>query len=382
LTFYRKGPFEVKAEYAEPALLKAGIGKDLGSFKIELPAQGAAKKVKVKAKLTLHGTFTLESAQLVEEEEYEETVKEKRELPPDETPAAAEEAPKEGGDEPMDEKKEGEEGKEKEEAKKEPEKKYEWVDVVKKKRRTKRTDIALIPTGVPGLDAKTLEKQTDEETAMQADMRQIIETDEKRNDLEGYILTMRDKITESGSYGPYISSADRDVFSSDLMKAEDWLYDNFEATKAQYVEKLDELKLKGDVVAWRAKEDEMREEWVAALQGTISNYRNAAQEPGDRYGHIAPEKLQTVIKHCNDLEVWLKDLRAKQTSVPKHEKPALICADMEKKNQELAKAADEILKEPKPAPPKPEKKEAPAEEAAAGKEGEAEAGGPQNMDVD
>mmetsp|Transcript_51077 Transcript_51077/g.119561 ORF Transcript_51077/g.119561 Transcript_51077/m.119561 type:complete len:833 (-) Transcript_51077:115-2613(-) len=380
LTFYRKGPFEVKAEYAEPALLKAGISKDLGSWKIELPAQAAAKKVKVKAKLTLHGTFTLESAQLVEEEEYEETVKEKRELPPEE-PAA--EAPKEG-DEPMEEKKEGEEGKEekKEEAKKEPEKKYEWVDVVKKKRRTKRTDIALIASGVPGLESKTLEKQTDEETAMQADMRQIIETDEKRNDLEGYILTMRDKITESGAYGPYISGADRDVFSSELMKAEDWLYDNFEATKIQYIEKLDELKSKGDVVAWRAKEDEMREEWVAALQGTISNYRNAAQEPGERYGHIAPEKLQTVIKHCNELEVWLKDLRAKQASVAKHEKPALICADMEKKNQELAKAADDILKEPKPAPPKPEKKEAPAEEAAPAKEGEAEAGGPQNMDVD
>lgn len=37
--------------------------------------------------------------------------------------------------------------------------------------------------------------------------------------------------------------------------------------------------------------------------------------------------------------------------MPKSERPVLICADMEKKNQELAKMADDILKEPKPAPP-------------------------------
>eukprot|EP00971_Amphidinium_carterae_P035886 705812-Amphidinium_carterae.1 len=41
----------------------------------------------------------------------------------------------------------------------------------------------------------------------------------------------------------------------DALLAQDWLYDNFEATKIQYIEKLDELKSKGDVVAWRAKEE-------------------------------------------------------------------------------------------------------------------------------
>merc|ERR1719387_1104817 len=85
LTFYRKGPFDVKAEYLDDKLLLPGTSKDLGSYKIELPPQTEPKKIKVKAKLTLNGCFTVESAQLVEEEEYEETVKEKRELPPDES---------------------------------------------------------------------------------------------------------------------------------------------------------------------------------------------------------------------------------------------------------------------------------------------------------
>merc|ERR1719210_1035591 len=80
LTFYRKSAFEIKAEYVDESLLVPGTKKELGAYKIDLPAQSEAKKIKVKAKLNLHGMFMIESAQLVEEEEYEETVKEKKEI--------------------------------------------------------------------------------------------------------------------------------------------------------------------------------------------------------------------------------------------------------------------------------------------------------------
>jgi len=276
----------------------------------------------------------------------------------------------------------------KEEAAKPAEKKYEWVEVKKTKKRTKRTDLNITTTGIPGLSADVLQKKMDEETAMRSEMKEIIETDEKRNDLEGYIFNTRDKITESGEWGAYISATDRDKFSSELMTAEDWLYDNEGATKAQYIEKLDELKVTGNAVQWRAKEDGMREEWIQAVVGTISNYRSVAENPGDKYNHIAAEKLGKVAAACNDLEKWLGDKKAEQAKVPKTDKPVLICADMEKKNQELAKMADDILKEPKPAPPKEEKKEEPpkaetAKDEAATEEAKPEAtDGPQNMDVD
>lgn len=404
LTFYRKGPFDVTAEYGSESTLLPGTAKELGKYRIELPTQTESKKIKVKAKLSLHGVFQVESAQMVEEEEYDETVKEKRELPEDvdepspvgQPEAAA--APADGeaakdGDEPMPDstkeewKEEEKKDEKKEEKKKEP--KYEWIDVVKKKKRTKRTDLTITATGKPGLSDATLQKRMDEESAMQAEMRDIIETDEKRNDLEGYIFNMRDRVSESGEYGAFISSADRDKFNSELMAAEDWLYDHEDATKIQYIEKLDELKTTGDVVVWRFKEDGMRAEWIQAVSGTIGNYRNAAENPGDSYGHIAADKLGKISSACNELEKWLTDLQAKQAKMNKTEKPVLICADMEKKNQELAKMADEILKEPKPAPPKKEEKpedkkeEAPKEET---KEESAEPapadGGPANMDVD
>eukprot|EP00441_Pelagodinium_beii_P021531 CAMPEP_0197654694 /NCGR_PEP_ID=MMETSP1338-20131121/39001_1 /TAXON_ID=43686 ORGANISM="Pelagodinium beii, Strain RCC1491" /NCGR_SAMPLE_ID=MMETSP1338 /ASSEMBLY_ACC=CAM_ASM_000754 /LENGTH=815 /DNA_ID=CAMNT_0043230189 /DNA_START=71 /DNA_END=2518 /DNA_ORIENTATION=+ len=357
LTFYRKGPFDVKMEYADVSGLVPGTNKLLGNFKVDLPASAEAKKVKVKAKLTLHGTFCLESAQVVEEEEYEETVKEKVELPaaPEEPPPEGE-APKEG---------EGE-------AKKEPEKKYEWVEVKKMKKRQKRSDIKIIATDVAGLSLESLQKRMDEESAMQAEMADIIETDEKRNDLESFIFNMRDKTSESGIYGAFISQADREKFHADLTKSEDWLYDTYDATKVHYVEKLEELKKIGDPVVFRYKEDEMRADWVNAVQGTVTNYSAAAKNPGEQYGHIAPDKLASIVKECDTLSAWLTDKQAKQAAVPKHEKPVLICSEMERKNQELAKMADAILREPKPKPPEPPKEEAKKEEAPkeAGAEGD------------
>merc|ERR1712070_48055 len=182
----------------------------------------------------------------VEEEEYEEKVKEKRELPPEEVKEgdSPEKAPEgEATAEPQ-------EGTKPEE-KKEVEKKYEWIDVVKKKKRTKRTDLVIASSNALGLSDQAVQKRMDEETAMQAEMREIIETDEKRNDLESYIFTMRDKCASSGEYGPYIAEAEREKFMADLTKAEDWQYDTYDATKAQYIEKLDELKQFGDVAVWR-----------------------------------------------------------------------------------------------------------------------------------
>merc|ERR1712178_29306 len=193
----------------DQSALLPGTSKELGTYRIELPPQTESKKVKVKAKLTLHGTFVIEGAQLIEEEEYEETVKEKREVAQDEaTPPAI---PKEGEGEA---KEEGE--KKSEEPKKEPEKKYEWVDVVKKKKRTKRTDLSIKVTGKPGQSDAVIEALKNKETAMQVEMKEIIETDEKRNDLEAYIFNMRDKISEGAAYGDFISSGARDKFNADL----------------------------------------------------------------------------------------------------------------------------------------------------------------------
>merc|ERR1712224_993965 len=93
ITFNRKGPFDLKAQYADGSALIKGTPLELGTYTINLPAQSEPKKVKVRAKLDIHGTFAIESAQLVEEETYEEKVKEKRELPEEARAVDAERMP-------------------------------------------------------------------------------------------------------------------------------------------------------------------------------------------------------------------------------------------------------------------------------------------------
>jgi len=406
ITLYRKGPFEIKAQHIEDGVMLGSTKRDLGTYRIEVPAQTENQKIKVKTRMTLNGMFTIESAQMVLEEEYEETVKEKREVGTEGAP----EGEKAEGDAPAADGEQKPEDK-KEDAKKEAEKKYEWVDVVKKKTKLTRTDLNIHATGRPGLSSDALQKLCDEETQMQSEMKDILETDEKKNDLESYIFNMRDKVAESGEYGPYISEKDREAFNSDLMKAEDWLMDEMSATKVQYVEKLDELKKTGEPVVWRVRENSTREEWIRAVKGTVLNYRQAAENPGDKYGHISADKRSKITSACGELEKWMVEKQAAQDKLPKFEKPVLLCADMEKKNLELSKMANDILKEPKPAPPKPspeEKKkeeakkeeakkeeakkeeakkenEAPKQDAKEGKEAAPQAPkreGPENMDVD
>jgi len=350
LTFYRNGPFELKAQFADDGPLLPKSKKELGTYRIEVPAQTEPQKIKVRAKMSLNGLFTIEGAQLLVEHEYEETVKEKREVEAateGESKAEGEKAP---GDTP-----EGEQNTAADNTtdKKDADKKFEMVDVVKKRTRITRTDLVVTATGRPGLPADVIQKKIDEETKMQSEMRDILETDEKRNDLESYIFNTRDKITESGEYGAYVSGKDRDKFNALLQKAEDWLYDAPDATRVQYIDKLVELRETGDAVVWRWKEAGMREEWIRAIQGTVINYRQAAENPGDKYGHISADKRGKIASACKDLEKWLGDKKAAQEKLPKSDKPVLVCAEMERRNQELSKMANEILKEAKPPPPKP-----------------------------
>lgn len=370
LTFYRKGPFEIKAAFADEGALS------LGTYKIEVPPQKEDRRIKVQAKMNLNGMFTIVGAQMVLEEEYEETVKEPKE-------AAADSESKPDG-----QKVEGDQ--------KAAEAKVEMVDVVKKRVRVHRTDLKIIPTGRPGLSSEQLRSKEDEETRMQSEMKEIIETEDRRNDLESYILDMRNKIAETGEYGAYISAQDREVFMSDLTKAEDWLYDTDpETTKDQYIKKWEELNTRGKDVVWRAKEDGMREKWIKAVESTLINYRQAAENPGEKYGHIAADKRGKISAACEELQKWLTEKVSEQAKAPKSEKPVLLCADMERKQQELSSMANDILREPKPPPPKPppkpkeekkkeeEKKEdAPKEEAAPTTPSNERQSGPENMDID
>jgi heat shock protein 4 len=357
VSFKRKAPFTVTLDYADPSNLPPSTDPCVGRFEIDVPAGDAPKKVKVRTSLNIHGMSTFDRAELAEEEEYEETVKEKKEIPQDETEEKDVEM-KDAKEGETDEAKAGTESES--EAKGEPKKKepkYEWVDVKKMKKRTKITELAVTRIGVVGMSVADLQAATDAETKIRAEMKEIEETENARNDLETYIYNMRDKCSETGQYGPYMLSADRDAFQSDLVKAEDWLYDNFDATKVQYIEKMSELQAKGEPAANRFKDEEEREDYSADFKKTIAHYRQLQSE--DKYSHIAAEKKQTILDQCAQAEGWLESKKAEQAALPKHQDPVFTVADMRQRQQDISAHAEKILSEPKPAPPveKAEKEE-------------------------
>mmetsp|Transcript_105387 Transcript_105387/g.303090 ORF Transcript_105387/g.303090 Transcript_105387/m.303090 type:complete len:256 (+) Transcript_105387:1-768(+) len=233
------------------------------------------------------------------------------------------------------------------------------------KKRVKKTELKVSAVGTPGLSSERLLKLMDAESAMQADMRDILETDERRNDLEAYIFTMRDRIAAGGEYAEYASAEERNALEAELTKAENWLYDSPEATKLEYVEKLDDLKRMAEPVTKRSSEGRARPESIQAVQGAIGKYRGLLESAADKFSHIAPERLAKISAACDDLERWLTDLRAKQGTLPMHVEPVLLCGEMDAKAAELAKMADEILSEPAPTPPR-EEKEAQRQEEATG----------------
>ena len=77
-----------------------------------------------------------------------------------------------------------------------------------------------------------------------AEMRDIIETDEKRSNLESYIINRRNKVAESAEYGILILPTDREEFIEEVSRSpRRWTNctDSLEVKKATYIEELDGL---------------------------------------------------------------------------------------------------------------------------------------------
>mmetsp|Transcript_9216 Transcript_9216/g.22146 ORF Transcript_9216/g.22146 Transcript_9216/m.22146 type:complete len:865 (+) Transcript_9216:68-2662(+) len=369
----RQEPFDIVVEYKDPESLPYGVKKDLGTYRIELPKQDEPKLVHVKVSLSLHGTFSVSEAMLLEEETYEETTSEKREIKEEEKPAEGEtkDAENPQADTPAEEKKpeteaeagaeapENSEAKadektdEKPEEKKEP--KYEWVKVTKQKKRKKITNLTITRVGVPGIPPQLMTTLQDVETAMAVEAREVEEREATRNELESFILNTRRYVSEGEKYSDFISPDDRDKYVEELTKAEDWIYDHFDDPKLAFIEKLEEIAPLGRQVAMRHDEHEARGEAVSLLQGVLSEARLLANSPDEKYSHIAAEKKAEIVTDCDAAEAWLGDLQRQQGALPKHVDPAFKAEDLRKRSEEVKRKADTIMSEPKPKPPTPPK---------------------------
>ena len=247
LTFYRNGPLDITAEYSDPEMLPTGTTPLLGKYHIAVAQSQENQKIKVRARLSIHGTFSVESAHLVETEEYDEIVKEK--------------VPKAMKEEDM------------------QTEEFEEVETVVKKKREKKTELKITSSHTNGLSHDHLSDAIDAESSMIAVDRESRDRDNARNDLESYIYDAREKL--SGAWSEFVANdTERDMLSSEIQTAEDWLYDRFdEGTRVEFADKLIEITGKMAVVKNRLDEVSRKEEKAqAAKRAEEEAARKAAEE--------------------------------------------------------------------------------------------------------
>src|SRR5260370_32945502 len=107
---------------------------------------------------------------------------------------------------------------------------------------------------------------------------------------------MRSKLDDR--YAPYVVAQDKDQLLALLTQAEEWLYseEGEDATKSAYTEKLDSLKVLGDPIVFRWQEYQELPRTIALLRDAINQYMSQATSGEERFSHIDPEQLQSVVE--------------------------------------------------------------------------------------
>ncbi|VFQ92904.1 unnamed protein product [Cuscuta campestris] len=355
LTFIRTSTFSVDVQYADVTEVLAPpkiSSYTIGPFQA---VNSERAKVKVRARLNLHGIVSVESATLLEEEEVEvpavkEQEKESTKMETDDvhhadsfgtdvnmqdargtsdSPASENHAP-ESGDNPVQMETDSK------------------AEVSKKK--VKKSNVPVSGVVYGALSTADVQKATEKEFEMALQDRIMEETKDKKNAVEAYVYDMRNKLSDK--YQEFVIDSEKEEFVAKLQEVEDWLYEDGEdETKGVYIAKLEELKKQGDPIEERYKEFTERGTIVGHLVHCINSYRDAAISNDSKFEHIELADKQMVLTECVEAEAWLREKTQQQDGLPKYATPVLLSADIRKKAEALDRSCRPIMTKPKPAKP-------------------------------
>lgn len=180
----------------------------------------------------------------------------------------------------------------------------------------------------------------------------IIHGQDRKNALEEYVYDTRGKLDDR--YRAYVQQPEKEKLVAALQVAEDWLYteEGEDATKSAYVTRLDALKVLGEPIANRYRENESRAQRISELRDSLNLYLLQATSTEEKYSHIDQKDKQSIVEKVATIQKWLDDQIARQSERPKNVDPVLVGADILKKKDEIMYFAIPIMSKPKPKPPK------------------------------
>eukprot|EP01039_Chlorochromonas_danica_P008469 gene8469-9335_t len=312
ITFRHKtSDFTITASYdGDSVLLPPGESRLIGKYTVRVPAGHPPSDVRVTFHIDKFGLLAVQSAHLMLE--VEETEDEKK---------AAE----------------GKEGE------------------APKKTKYRKVDLEVIANH-PGLTASQLKEFAELEARMANQDRLITETADKRNEVEAYIYSMRDKI--DGVLRDYATSSEKEKLTRLLQDAEDWLYgDGFEAAKSDYITKLGQLQAVGNPIDQRYLEAQHRPQAVDNLKKQADLCKAFASTYDEATSHITEEERGALRKEIAAAESWLYDMLSKQGELSPSANPVLTVDGINARRNTLFNAFMPLKNKPKPAPtPKEEPK--------------------------
>jgi len=252
LTFYRKQAFDLEARYAKPEGLPGKINPWIGRFSVKgvkADSKDDFMVCKLKARVNLHGILNLDKGYYVEDEEFEEPIPELKDADAMETDDKTKaDAPK----------------------------------TRKVKRTVTKGDLPL-SAGTASLDQATKDLLFEQEGQMISEDKLVAETEDRKNELESEIYSMRSRIDEpysSNGYSDFASEQEKEKIREKCSQLEDWLYDDGDdASKGQYIAKLDELRAAAGPIIGRFNDKRQEEEEARRkLQEEAAAKRKAEEE--------------------------------------------------------------------------------------------------------
>jgi len=179
--------------------------------------------------------------------------------------------------------------------------------------------------------------------------RVIHETAEKRNELESFVYTLRNKL--EAEYNDYVTIEAKEKYLIHLDEIQTWIYDEGDhAQKSNFIDKLKDLHAISDPIASKHWEWTHRPQRIENLKKLINRYLKFVDSQEEIYLHIEIEEKDKVRKIANEYDTWLFEEQQKQDKISKIDAPSFTCSQIDLKYRELMNLCEPIMTKPKPKP--------------------------------
>ncbi|XP_066150208.1 heat shock 70 kDa protein 4 isoform X1 [Euwallacea fornicatus] len=366
LTFYRTEAFSLRAFYSNDVPYP---DRNIGTWvvkDIRPTADGKSQKVKVKVRINLHGVMTVTSASLIEAKEAVESPEEENQEAgnaPQEHQNGEQQRNQGENDVNMD----GGEAVQQQQQSAEVGSGTSWTKKIsswfsgegeKKKKLVKSVELP-IEALTFGFSNVEIDKFSEQEFKMIASDKQEKERADARNGLEEYVYELRNKASED--LAPYILESDKEQLVRELDGMEDWLYgDGEDCNKQVYIDKLAELKSKGEPVQQRKIECDLRptiiEDFAKSLQQCMKALE-LIKNKDPKFSHLTDEEISKVEQAFKSAYQWLEQTRGKLAGAPKHLHPPVTIAQIRQEKGNFENSVNSILNKAPPKAPSPPKDE-------------------------